>query len=320
MRVIWWLGSVFLVSIISIVLSHHGALDPVRNVSLRASAPVEGGLRDIASPISDFVDGVTDHGDVVRENEQLRQENERLQKLIAEHDDALARIKQLEDALDVKASHPEDQFLTVNVIAQDPSGLKRAIAIDRGQSDGIDEGMVVLSRNGTLVGTVSASYKNYAWVRLVTDPDSTVNAQVDTAGAATSSGDASGSAQVLTETPAPTTAAQATPAPSVSQGAGTPVLPASTGPIRGVATGDLRDGIVLDLLPSDARVTAGSQVITSGLGGNYPRSLLIGSVTSVDERPQSPFKKATIEPAADLSRLDTVLVLISFKPERLAGP
>jgi rod shape-determining protein MreC len=77
---------------------------------------------------------------------------------------------------------------------------------------------------------------------------------------------------------------------------------------------------VLDLLPSDAPVTAGSQVITSGLGGNYPRSLLIGSVTSVEERPQSPFKKATIEPAADLSGLDTVLVLISFKPERLAGP
>jgi len=86
-----------------------------------------------------------------------------------------------------------------------------------------------------------------------------------------------------------------------------------------VAEGDLRDGLVLDLLPTEAGIAQGNLVLTSGLGGNYPPALLIGSVKDVDERPQSPFKTATLEPAADLSSLDTVLILVSFRPARLSG-
>jgi rod shape-determining protein MreC len=84
-----------------------------------------------------------------------------------------------------------------------------------------------------------------------------------------------------------------------------------------VVEGDLRHELWLDLLPPDLAVREGSLVTTSGLGGNYPRALLIGSVEAVEQRPQSPFTKATVEPAANLSGLDTVLVLLSFTPARL---
>jgi len=47
---------------------------------------------------------------------------------------------------------------------------------------------------------------------------------------------------------------------------------------------------------------------------------LLGSILEVDERPQAPFKSATIEPAATLTGLETVLILVSFKPARLTGP
>jgi cell shape-determining protein MreC len=43
-------------------------------------------------------------------------------------------------------------------------------------------------------------------------------------------------------------------------------------------------------------------------------------VRSVEDRPQALFKKATVEPAAELSALDTVMVITSFLPARLAGP
>lgn len=84
--------------------------------------------------------------------------------------------------------------------------------------------------------------------------------------------------------------------------------------------GDQRSGLMLDLIPSDAPIKAGNLVVTSGLGGNFPRGLLLGSIIDVKERPQAPFKSATIEPAARLTGLETVLVLISFKPARLTGP
>jgi rod shape-determining protein MreC len=109
------------------------------------------------------------------------------------------------------------------------------------------------------------------------------------------------------------------PDDSVSGAAGSSA-DAIESPVRGVAEGHLRDGLVLNLLPAGAVIEEGDLVVTSGLGGNYPRSLLLGSVTAIDERPQAPFMTARVEPAADLSNLDTVLVLISFKPARLTGP
>jgi rod shape-determining protein MreC len=87
-----------------------------------------------------------------------------------------------------------------------------------------------------------------------------------------------------------------------------------------VAVGNLRQGVVVELLPSDTPIAEGDLVVTSGLGGNYPPGILIGSVQSLEQRLQSPFQKAVLQPAAHLRSLDTVLVLISFRPARLGEP
>ncbi len=287
----------------SIFLSEQRVDDPARNLTLMASAPMQAVLTDAVSPIDDIYEGISDRGELARENEALKAEVERLQAELAAQADADQRIGELEAALGVKQQRPEDQLLAANVIAQEPSALKRMVAIDRGIDDGIDEGMVVLSRSGSLVGTVARAYDSYSWIRLVTDPSSSVNAQVAVA------------------TPVPTPA-PATPAPS--PGATPAPAPPAAAPeprsVRGVAEGDLRNGVLLDLLPPEEAIDPGSLVLTSGLGGNYPPGLLIGSVGEVEQRPQSAFKKAILTPAAELDEMETVLVLISFTPARLTAP
>ena len=309
MRLLWWLGTVFGISVISIFLSHSHALDPVENLSLTVTSPFERGIRDVADPVNNIFAGITDRGDLRRENERLREENELLKAQIAEHQDLEQRIQQLEDALEVRRDRPDDLLLAARVISQDPSGLKRQVAIDRGISDGIDEGMAVLSESGWLIGTVSRVYQDFAWIRLVTDPDSVVNAQVNLVGPQPG-GDPP---QVIT----PDAPESPTPAPDVSQDPSP--TPAPQPFVRGVAQGNLRSGITLDL-PSDSEVEEGSLVVTSGLGGNYPSALPIGTIETVNRRPQSPFTQTTIAPASSLSNLHTVLVLVSFKPARLEAP
>ncbi|HET8943319.1 MAG TPA: rod shape-determining protein MreC [Dehalococcoidia bacterium] len=307
MRLVWWLATVFGLSVISIFLSQHDATDPVQNLTLTVSAPLQSSLRDLAAPISEAYFGITDRGDIKRENDRLREELETLQNQLAAQQDAQQRVRELEDALGLRQSRPEDTLLAADVIAEEPSGLKRAIAINRGLNDGIDEGMIVLSRAGSVVGTVSRVYDDFAWIRLITDPESAINAQVNIA-ALSSAPPGTG---VLTPE-APSAQASPTPAPTAA--------PAEPQTVRAVAAGDQRSGIVLDLIPSDAPIATGNLVVTSGLGGNFPRGLLLGTIDTVDERPQAPFKSATIEPSATLSGLETVLVLISFKPARLTGP
>ena len=277
MRTLWWTLAIAGMSLISIVLSENRTFDPLQNLSLTIAAPLESGIRDLADPASDFLQGVFDRGDVVRENERLRRELERLQTEVAAGDDARRRVRELEEALGFKDSRPDDQLVVADVIAQDPSGLKRALAINRGSKDGLDEGMVVLSRDGSLVGTVSLVHDDFAWLRLISDPNSAVNIAVQPQGE---------------ESPA----------------------------ARGIAVGDLRSGVNLEMLPTEAEIKQGDLVTTSGLGGNYPRALLLGTVKTVDEKPQAPSKRAVLEPSAELSALETVFIVTSFKPARLSAP
>jgi len=317
MRLVWWLASISVVSLVAIALSQRRALDPVQNLSLTATTPLASRLRDAARPVDDFFKGITDRGDIVRENKDLRDQIEKLQNAVASQQNAEQRVRELEAALGVKQARPEDQLLVANVMSEDTSGLKRMIAIDRGSKDGLDEGMVVLSRSGSLVGTVSRAFNNFSWVQLVTDPDSSVNAQVIPGAAQPQAGAPTPTPDVTTTPAAPTPAPPtASPAPTGASPPPSPT-PAPT-PVRGVAEGDLKHELILDLLPPDTSLAEGSLVTTSGLGGNYPRELLIGSVQSVEQRPQSPFTKASVKPAANLSTLDTVLVLLSFKPARLS--
>jgi rod shape-determining protein MreC len=312
MRLIWWLTTVVVVSLISIFFSEQRGLDPVQNLSLTMTAPLTANLRDATRPVDDLFKGVTDRGDIVRENRDLKEQIETLQQELAQRQDAEQRVRELEEALGSKQARPEDQLLAANVIAEDTSGLKRMIAIDLGSADGLDEGMVVLSRGGSLVGTVSRAYDDFAWVRLITDPDSSVNAQLNQPPAPPQEIPAP-----TPDVPVPSTPTPAAPGPTATPAPTASPTPAPAPPTRGIAEGDLRDRLVLNLIPSDVPVVEGSLITTSGLGGNFPRSLLIGTVREVERKPQSPFTLAMIEPAANLSTLDTVLVLISFKPARL---
>jgi rod shape-determining protein MreC len=314
MKLIRWLTIVVVISLISIALSERRSLDPVHNLSLTASAPISSTLRDAGRPVDDLFKGVTDRGDIVQENRDLREQLEMLQQHLAQRQDAEQRVKELEEALGSKQDRPEDQLLAANVIAEDASGLKRMIAIDRGSTDGLDEGMVVLSRGGSLVGTVARAYEDFAWIRLITDPGSAVNAQVSAPPSQAQPTPDPGVLVPSTPTPAPGAAPAESPTPGLTPSPSGD----ATNATRGVAEGDLKQGLVLDLVPSDVPLAEGSLVSTSGLGGNYPRALLIGSVDTVERRPQSPFTIARIRPSANLSALDTVLVLTSFQSARLS--
>jgi len=65
-------------------------------------------------------------------------------------------------------------------------------------------------------------------------------------------------------------------------------------------------------------INVGDQVVTSGVGDNYPRGLPIGTVKQVAGTPQDIFLDVTIEPHVRLSTLETVLIDTSFDPSRRA--
>ncbi len=63
-------------------------------------------------------------------------------------------------------------------------------------------------------------------------------------------------------------------------------------------------------LARDADIIKGDKVITSGLGGIYPKGILVGEVTDVVNEEGGLLKYAVLKPAADFDRLEEVAVVV----------
>jgi rod shape-determining protein MreC len=82
----------------------------------------------------------------------------------------------------------------------------------------------------------------------------------------------------------------------------------------GVVNGQAGELPVMDYIPQDGDVTEGDLIITSGLGGNFPKNLVIGQVVEVRKKDYEMFQQARLRPTVNFDRLEFVLVITNFKP------
>lgn len=78
--------------------------------------------------------------------------------------------------------------------------------------------------------------------------------------------------------------------------------------LQGVLRGTPSGQVVLDKIMNDEPVQTGEKVLTSGGDQIFPKGLLVGTVSKVAQGKEF-FLDVTIKPAADLSRLEEVLVI-----------
>jgi len=84
--------------------------------------------------------------------------------------------------------------------------------------------------------------------------------------------------------------------------------------VTGVVKGNIDGTVTMERIPPTEKVNPGDIVLTSGLGGNFPNKLVIGQITEVTQRDQDMFQVAHIRPTVDFGKLETMLVVTSFKP------
>jgi len=83
---------------------------------------------------------------------------------------------------------------------------------------------------------------------------------------------------------------------------------------RGVLRGIGRDQLEFEFVVRDSDVTTGDEIVTSGLGGVYPKGLRLGRVAELRDAGGRLTKIAVVEPAVDLGRLEQVFVMLRRGP------
>ncbi len=89
--------------------------------------------------------------------------------------------------------------------------------------------------------------------------------------------------------------------------------------VTGIVSGNLGAGARVRYLPLLADVVVGDDVVTSGMGGVFPKGIPVGRITAVERRSGALFQEATLQPAVDLGRLEEVLILTAMEPGASPG-
>jgi len=83
---------------------------------------------------------------------------------------------------------------------------------------------------------------------------------------------------------------------------------------QGILKGTSTKICELDYVLKTSRMNSGDMIITSGLGGVYPKGLPVGRVVNVTDRPGVLFRDVQVQPVVDFSRLEEVLVILKEAP------
>jgi rod shape-determining protein MreC len=70
--------------------------------------------------------------------------------------------------------------------------------------------------------------------------------------------------------------------------------------------------LTMKYIPTDDTVNVGEHVITSGMDRIFPRDLPVGTVAEI--KAGRPFQHVSVRPAANLARLEEVIVLLTLRP------
>lgn len=84
--------------------------------------------------------------------------------------------------------------------------------------------------------------------------------------------------------------------------------------IRGLIYGT-REGLEMRQINQHAIIKIGDRVISSGLGGLYPKGLLIGWVNEIRHQKHELFKTAILDSAVDFNQIEEVFVIVPTKSD-----
>lgn len=79
--------------------------------------------------------------------------------------------------------------------------------------------------------------------------------------------------------------------------------------VKGIAKGTFGLGLMLDMISQAEVINEGDTIITSGLGEEMPRGLLVGKIGQISQSPDRLFQQAAIVSPADFSDLRVVFVI-----------
>lgn len=250
-----------------------GFLHSVQTGGLGAMSPLQSIATRAVQPFQSGWRYVTGLWSAYEENEKLTAVVEELQGRVVELEEASEQNLDLKELLDFRDSgiFPEGStFVVARVIGRSPTQWEEWIQIDRGTADG-------LAVNQPVVGALGAVGDSLAGKGLV--------------GKVVAATAHSAQVQLILDS-------QSSVAAKVQGGTA-----------EGVLKGSISGTLIMDYVERDQLVQEGVVVVTSGMGGIYPRGIPVGVVAGIGEEDVNIYKQIEVQPRLNLYGLAEVMII-----------
>ena len=263
---------------ISSFLINKFAPQALQNVFHSALSPIEKTFWKSGENISAFITGIFKKSDLKTENEKLISENLLLKKQLVNFFSLQNENQEFKQALCFGDENDFD-LLAGEVIAQNIN--KDYLLINQGLTNGIEKNMPVITAEGALVGSISEVSDDFSRVQLISSTEINFD--------------------VLLQ--------------STQQDTSTTTKKLLTKNVLGLVHGEGGGNIRIEMVPKEDEIKQGDLVITTNLGGEFPKGLIVGEISSVKRNEAEPFQEGTISPYFKLGQLNSLFIIKNFAKE-----
>lgn len=161
------------------LLAIAGVLTPAESIAAAPLHGVSGALNRLSLTLNQALEELNSLGQLRERIAMLEEQLASRQIEIIQLREAASDYDRLAGLLSYTTALENQEFLTADVIAFDPSGIARSMIINRGTRDGVAVGMPVVTDLG-LVGRVVGVSASAAQAQLINDENSSVSARLQT--------------------------------------------------------------------------------------------------------------------------------------------
>lgn len=79
--------------------------------------------------------------------------------------------------------------------------------------------------------------------------------------------------------------------------------------VEGLIKGSGGDMLFMDLVSKDVKTEENQTIITSGIGGDFPKGILIGKISKIESAENKMFQKIEVKPAIETEKLERIFII-----------
>lgn len=163
--------------LMSLRVKQKSGVDEVDAFLLELYSPFQSAATSFFSGVKDLFNGYFFLVEVEKENRRLKERIARLErenqemKALASSGERLRKLLQFRESLSMK-------MVAAEVIGRDPTSWFKSLTLNKGERDGVQRGMAVISPEG-VVGQILKTGSSHSVVLLITDYNSAVDGMVE---------------------------------------------------------------------------------------------------------------------------------------------